>query len=337
MTTTNNNKQFSSHIAFMGLPNSGKSTLLNSLLGVPFSATSQKAQTTRSVIKGILFEEDIRHFIEDTSFSCDGQLIMLDTPGLNFRPGLLGRHMIQGVQESVESADIVVWLQDARSLSKNISFITGEDASPAKEYEWILDRMKKPTSKKQKWILALTKVDSINKNNLLPLMQKIHSVYGEQLEVVPIAAIEKKNSRSNLDGLLKVLVNSSQDHHQYYEEGQWTDLKARDFIANLVRGSIFIHLNQELPYEVECCVESVTGADEGRKAEVEASIWVSRDGMKGIVLGKGGAMIKKIGTLVRENYQKITEQDLVLKLQVKVVPNWPSQPKKLRELGYEYV
>ncbi len=315
-------------VAVLGRPNAGKSTLLNALLGTAVSGTSKRPQTTRQNIRGVIqFHNPEKEWT--------GQLVIVDTPGLNFKKGLLERSMHMAVEDTLAKVDLVVWVADARTWKKDLKDVELEQPGADRIASWLTNQLKalRPESK---WILVLSKVDLVAKNDLLPLIQKSLEVLPQFSDVVPIAAELGLGAKgSNLNALLEILKDTAPESDPMYGEETWTDLNDRQLIQNLVREAIFRQGREEVPYETDCSIESYVEPEGVKKmAEVHANIWVTKDSIKPILVGKAGSRIKEIGHSVRKRYKEITGHDLVLKLFVKVVEKWNLRAAHLQELGY---
>ena len=293
-------KEFrSGYVAIIGKPNVGKSTLLNSLLGQKLSIVTPKAQTTRNRITGILTEEDY-------------QIIFLDTPGI-FEPSyLLQQRMVQSALRAASDADILLLMAEANT--------------PPDEFEKeIFGRIK---DVKKKTILALNKVDRIQKDSLLPLIAAYHEQFQFE-EIVPISAL----AGDGMSELLEIIVNSLPIGGMYYPEDQLSDLPERFFIAEMIREKLFMQTQQEIPYSATVQTDEVKERRDS-KLYVRATIYVERESQKGIVIGKNGKMLKKIGQIAREEIEKWMEAKVYLDLWVKVKSDWRDTDRDLREFGY---
>jgi GTP-binding protein Era len=314
-------------VAILGRPNAGKSTLLNALMEVSLSATSKRPQTTRSNIRGV-----IQHYNGEREW--DGQLVLVDTPGVNFKKGLLDRSMHMQVEGALKDVDVVLWVADARNFAKDLRDIEMKRPGSDKLAGWLKHRLEQRGE--VRWILALSKVDMVNKNELLPLIAKAVEVVPEFSDVIPIAAEKGLHSKdSNLDCLLKVLRDAAPKQPPVFDEHTWTDLNERQLIQNLVREAIFRQVHEEVPYQADCTIMQYIEPTEGRRMpEVDATIWVAKDSLKPILVGAQGSRIKEIGQTVRARYKDITGEDIVLRMFVKVVDKWDSRAQSLSELGY---
>jgi GTP-binding protein Era len=323
-------------VAILGRPNAGKSTLLNALLEIAVSATSGRPQTTRTNVRGILQLHD------EKTKKWNGQIVLVDTPGVNFKKGLLDRSMHISLEEALDGLNVAIWVADARSFEKDLRDLELGRPGDDKIAGWLDVALGRKDSGKTpapgvKWILALSKVDQIDKPTLLPLMERIAKLVPEFSEIVPISAVKGlKNPASNLDTLLGLIRAQAPEGEPAYPEEAWTDLSERKLLQNLVRESVFRMSRDEVPYETDCSVYQFVEPDGEKKKRPEADvvIWVARKALKPIMVGARGSRIRDIGIAVRERYQDITGDDLILRLFVKVVDNWAHKPQLLSELGY---
>jgi GTPase len=292
-------------VAILGRPNVGKSTLLNALVGEKLAIVTPKPQTTRNRIVGVWNGPA-------------GQIVFVDTPGVHGSKKALNRFMVQEALGTIESVDAALLVVDA-----------GE-RRPGNEEREILRELKaaaKPT------VLAFNKVDKVkDKSALLPLLAEWEQVSKFEA-LVPISALKAKN----LDPLVAELVKLLPAGEPLYGPEMLTDRTERFLAAELIREQIFLQTRQELPYAVAVDIESWeerARQDGTADVVIEASILVERDTQKAIVVGKGGAMIREIGTKARAEVTALLGRPAHLKLQVKVDPEWTTSPEALARLGY---
>lgn len=319
----------SATVAILGRPNAGKSTLLNSLLDVAVSPVSDRPQTTRANVKGIL---QIRNQDE-----WQGQLVLVDTPGVNFRKGLLERSMHAAVENALEDVDVAIWTADARSFDKDLSDIAMKRPGADKIAGWLKSQLDGDEGIRTKWVLVLTKADLLQKNELLPVMERAAKLFPNLEHIVPVASPKGiSDPKSNLGALLNVLEGLAGEGEALYPEDAWTDQNESQLIQNLVREAIFRRHRKEVPYETDCTVTRFLDPEPPlrKKPQAEVTIWVSRQSLKPILVGHGGSRIKDIGIGARERYREITGEDIVLKLFVKVMEKWNLEGSRLEELGY---
>jgi GTPase len=289
----------SGFVALIGRPNAGKSTLLNYLVGEKIAAVSNKPQTTRHRIQGIVTNEA-------------GQIVFVDTPGVH-KPGyLLNRRMMAAVHDAILSVDVVVLLRDA-----SVSTGNGD--------RFVLDLVKesgKPS------ILVLNKIDKIkDKTLLLPLIEFYSKEY-EFAEIVPISALKGEA----IDNLLAQITKHLPEGDPIFAEDELTDQPMRTIVAEMVREKILSSTGEEIPYVTAVVTERWDDTDPVQP-RIYCAIYVERDSQKGIIIGKGGSKLKKIGTEARADIEKLLDTQIHLQLFVKVVEDWRNQPRDLDEMG----
>jgi len=297
----NSEKKFrSGYVALIGVPNVGKSTLLNQLLGYKVAIATPKPQTTRFQIRGILTGEDY-------------QIIFVDTPGIHEAKMLFNRLMVEQALGAIEEVDSVVFLVDAANRSPK---------AEEKIIE-ILRRADKPT------ILALNKIDLIKKGELLPMIDFFSRIFPFKA-IVPISALE----RDGLDELLEEIVATLPFGPMYYSPDMLTDQPERQLAAEIIREKIFMLTRQEIPYASAVVVEEFQEDPDKDLLYIQATVYVEKDSQKGIIIGKGGQMLKKIGTLAREELEFLLGKKVHLEIWVKVLKGWRKEEKALRRLGF---
>jgi GTP-binding protein Era len=317
-----------SKVAILGRPNAGKSTLLNALIESELSATSNRPQTTRRKISGV-----IQRF---TGKKWTGQLVLMDTPGINFQKGALERSFLNAVEEGLQEANVLLWIADARTFEKDLNDLEMDKVQEDRVANWLQHQMKITADMPQKWILVLNKADMLSKGELLPLIEKALKVLPRFCEVVPVSSIKGLASKdSNLNELLNVLDNYSHQADPIFDEDTFTDVSKRELLREFVREALFRTCKKEVPYQSDCQVlEWKEAPRKGLKTEVHAVIWASKPSLKGILVGSQGSKIKEIGMSARARYEEVTGEEIILKLFVKVVDRWERRSQTLGELGY---
>ena len=293
-------------VAIVGRPNVGKSTLLNRLVGQKLAIVSPKPQTTRGRILGVITRPD-------------AQVALLDTPGLHTAKGGLNARMVQQALQTLSDADLAAFLIEAGPPSI--------DAASRKA----LDQVKaahKPT------LLVINKVDTIPRAQVLPLIDRWKDLH-PWTEVYPLSALKGEN----VDGFLDALIRHLPEGPPLFPAEQWTDLHERDLAAELIREQLLRQTGQEVPYSAAVLIEQF---DESERnvgprglVRVSATVLVERDSQKAIVIGKGGARLKEIGTGARREMERLLGSKVFLQIHVRVEPGWTRTGKGLRRAGYE--
>lgn len=294
------NKDFRSGlVALIGRPNAGKSTLLNQLVGEKIAAVSNKPQTTRHRIKGIVTRDD-------------GQIVFVDTPGVH-KPGhLLNRRMMSAVHDAIMSVDLLVLMRDA-----SVSTGNGD--------RFVLDLVKQAESKA---VLVLNKIDKIkDKAALLPLMEFYSKEY-EFAEIMPVSALKG----DAIDDLLALIVKHLPQGEPIFDVDEMTDQPMRSIVAEMVREKILQSTGEEIPY-VTAVVTEVFDESDPTMTTIFCAIYVEKPSQKKIVIGKQGARIKDVGIKARMDIEKLIGKKVFLKLFVKVVEDWRNRERDLDEIG----
>ena len=293
-------------ITLIGAPNVGKSTLLNAMIGEHLAITSRRPQTTRNRIPGVLTRED-------------AQLIFIDTPGLHQGKSALNRYMDHIAHDALSDSDIVALLIEAGigpELQVGVSTVARQ----------VLEALK---ARQQRVFLIINKMDRIQRDHLLPIIEAYRDIYPFE-QIVPISALKK----DNVDQLLDVFAAALPQGPALYPPDLLTDLPERFFAAEIIREKLFRRLSQEVPYSTAVTIDS--WRDQGDKGVyIDATIHVERDSQKGIVIGKGGAQLKEIGTQARGQLEKLLNSRVHLKLFVRVEPRWTRSDKSIRKFGYQ--
>jgi GTPase len=295
----------SGFVCILGRPNAGKSTLLNALVGEKLAIISPKPQTTRNRIQGVIH-------IPKKKGKGGGQIVLIDTPGVHKPDSSLGRKMMVEVREALEGCDLVLVIMDvARKLDPRDEFA--------------LELVRRMGAKA---FLILNKVDLIReKSKLLPIIEEYRRLY-DFAEVIPISALKRKGLEVLLDGILAVLPAGP----AYFPEDQITDQPARFMAAEIIREQLLLNTSQEIPYSTTVIVENF---EEGKRlTRIGATIYCERDSQKGILVGKGGQMLKKIGTSARIQIERMLGTKVFLELYVKAEPGWRDSRRFVDELDW---
>jgi GTP-binding protein Era len=289
-------------VAVVGRPNVGKSTLINRILGQKIAAVSPKPQTTRKRQLGILSDDKT-------------QMIFIDTPGLHLPRTRLGEYMVKIAENAFRDADVIVVLQDVSEMPDRADQHLAETVT----------RLRGETP----LLLALNKADLLTKSKRLELIAA-HSALITYDKALLVSALQG----DGVDELLKELLARIPLGPRYFPVDQVSEANMRFIAAEIIREKILLHTEQEIPHSVAVEIEAYREQDDGR-AEISALLYVERDTQKGILIGKGGEMIKRIGTDARIEIAEIAGGPVHLELHVKVLKNWRSDPKLLARLGYK--
>ncbi|MEK6538118.1 MAG: GTPase Era [Nitrospirota bacterium] len=291
----------SGFVSIIGMPNVGKSTLLNSILGQKVSIVSDKPQTTRNRILGV-------KTLPGT------QVIFIDTPGIHKPKHKLNQFMVKTAINTLDEVDIVLFMTEA-----------GESIGAGDRYIIeILKKTKKPV------FLLINKIDMVQKGTLLPLMDEFSRLCKFE-EIFPVSALHGDNIAELEESIMRRLPEGP----QYFPEDAVTDQPMRFIAAELVREKIFQLTYEEIPYSVAVGIEEFREDDEKKVAFIRAVIFVDKVSQKGIIIGKGGTMLKKVGQLAREELEAIMGVKVFLELWVKVKSGWRGDDMILRMLGYK--
>ena len=291
-------------MAVLGRPNVGKSTLVNALLGQKIAAVSPKAQTTRARQLAILTEEDT-------------QIIFIDTPGMHNPINKLGRAMNTIVEQTLQDADIILWLVDA--------------SQPPQDEDRLLKTTLEGIADLPPVVLALNKMDAV-KNDEVDMVDRSF----QDLYQTPYHVRISARRGNGLPELLAVLKELLPEGNPFYPEDQVTDYYERQIAADLIREAALIFLQQEVPHAMAVRVDEYTERENGA-AYIAATLFVEKNSQKGIVIGKGGSMLKKIGSMARTLIEEMSTRTVYLDLRVKVSENWRNNTVFLQRMGYQDV
>ena len=286
----------SGFISIIGRPNVGKSTLLNALLGEKIAIISDKPQTTRNRILGVVNMPGM-------------QMVFMDTPGIHKPMHKMNEFMVKTALSTYNEVDVILLLVEATE-------------KPGGGDKYIIETLKQV---KTPVFLLINKVDLVEKERLLPLIGEFSTLYNFA-EIIPISAL-----RNDVGGLLDAISRRLPQGPQYFPEDQLTDQPERFIVSEIIREKVFELTKEEIPYSTAVAIEEVK--EEPDITKIAAVIYVERDSQKGILIGKGGTMLKRIGTLAREDSEKLLGMKIFLKLWVKVKKGWREDERMLRNLG----
>ena len=291
----------SGFVALIGRPNVGKSTLMNTLIGQKIAITSSKPQTTRNRIQTVFTDER-------------GQIVFLDTPGIHKAKNKLGEYMVKVSTRTLRDVDLVLWLVEPGTF-------IGEGDEHIFE---ILSNVEVPV------ILAVNKVDSLKqKDDILGVIAKYSSKMNFA-DIVPVSALKGTNT----DELLKVIFKYLSEGPMYYDENTVTDQPIKQIASELIREKALKFLQDEIPHGIAVEIDTWSYRKGGGMVDIEAAIVCEKDSHKGIIIGKGGGMLKKIGSAARKDIENLLECKVNLKLWVKVRPKWRDSDVQMKNFGY---
>ncbi|MCI5943375.1 MAG: GTPase Era [Eubacterium sp.] len=291
----------SGFVTIIGRPNVGKSTLMNHLIGQKIAITSNKAQTTRNRIQ--------------TVYTCDeGQIVFLDTPGINKAKNKLGDYMLSAAERTLNEVDLILWLVEPTT------FIGGGE-------QYIIEKLQ---NVKTPVFLVINKTDLAGEEEIL----KAIVAYKDKVnfaEVIPVSALKGTNTEDLLSSILSYLPEGP----MYYDEDTVTDQPERQIVAELIREKALRLLSQEIPHGIAVMIERMKTRKKGDIVDIDAVIVCERDSHKGIIIGKQGAMIKEIGTQARTEIENLLDTKVNLKMWVKVKKDWRDSDLLLKNYGFD--
>ncbi|ANQ74366.1 GTPase Era [Rhodococcus qingshengii] len=298
----------SGFVCFVGRPNTGKSTLTNALVGSKIAITSSRPQTTRHTIRGIVHREH-------------AQLILVDTPGLHKPRTLLGQRLNDLVRDTYSEVDVIC-----------LCIPADEAIGPGDR--WIVQQVRQ-MAPKTKLVGIVTKIDKVSRDAVGKQLLALSTLLGPESEVVPVSA----KSGEQVEILVDVLAGLMDEGPAFYPDGELTDEPEEVLMAELIREAALEGLGEELPHSLAVVIEEVIPREgrtekQGEMLDVHALLYVERPSQKGIVIGKGGARLREVGTSARLQIEKLLGVRIFLELHVKVAKDWQRDPKQLGRLGF---
>lgn len=286
--------------AIIGRPNVGKSTLMNHLIGQKIAITSKKPQTTRNKIQ--------------TVYTCeDGQIVFLDTPGIHKAKNKLGEYMVNVAEQTLKDVDVILWLVEPTT------YIGAGEKHIVEQ----LEKTRLPV------ILVINKIDTIKKEEILQVIDTYRKLY-DFAEIIPVSALREINTQDILTSMFKYLPYGP----MFYDEDTVTDQPQRQIVAEVIREKALHALDEEIPHGIAVTIEKMRERKGQKIVDIEAMIICERDSHKGIIIGKQGTMLKKIGSNARFEIEKMLEEKVNLKLWVKVRKDWRDSDIQMKNFGY---
>ena len=290
----------SGFVAIIGRPNVGKSTLMNHLIGQKIAITSKKPQTTRNKIP--------------TVYTCeDGQIIFLDTPGIHKAKNKLGEYMVNVAEQTLKDVDVILWLVEPTT------YIGAGEKHIAEQ----LQKTSLPV------ILVINKVDTVKKEDILQVIDNYRKLY-DFAEIIPASALRGQNTKDIVNSLFKYMPYGP----MFYDEDTVTDQPQRQIVAEIIREKALHALDEEIPHGIAVTIEKMRERKGQHIVDIEATIICERDSHKGIIIGKQGSMLKKIGSNARFEIEKMLEERVNLKIWVKVKKDWRDSDTLMKNFGY---
>ena len=301
----------SGYITVVGKPNAGKSTLVNKLVGFKVAITTPKPQTTRYNIKGIITNQN-------------SQMIFIDTPGVHIPKHKMGEYMMKGVENAIASVDVIIYLVDA---SKPTIDTANENI------------MKNIASSKAKVILAINKIDKIEKGKILKIIsiydEYMRKLNGEFKEIIPISVFKN----DGIELLIQKIEENLPIGEKIYDDDEITDMTERELVEEIIREKALNNLEEEVPHGIKVEVEKFKKRktrDKKAIYDIDVNIICEKNSHKGIIIGKDGMMLKKIGSLARKDIEDMLEDKVNLKLWVKVRENWQQNENYIKDIKNKY-
>ena len=305
MTDDSGSEFRSGFVCLIGRPNTGKSTLTNALVGEKVAITSSRPQTTRHTIRGIVHREDF-------------QIVLVDTPGLHRPRTLLGKRLNDLVRDTYSDVDVIV-----------LCIPVDEAIGPGDR--WIYEQIR-DVAPRTTLVVAVTKIDKVPKDRVAAQLMAVNELVGEHAAaIVPVSA----TTGEQVEVLIGVLVDQLKPGPAFYPDGELTDEPEETLMAEFIREAALEGVRDEMPHSLAVVIDEVSPR-EGRDdlIDVRAILYVERDSQKGIVIGRGGARLKKVGSNARRQIERLLGTKVYLELRVKVAKNWQQDPKLLGRLGF---
>ena len=297
----NTPKTKSGFVTLIGRPNVGKSTLMNHLIGQKIAITSNKPQTTRNRIQTVYTDER-------------GQIVFLDTPGIHKAKNKLGEYMVNVAERTLNEVDVILWLVEPST------FIGAGERHIVEQ----LKRTKTPV------ILIINKVDTVDKKEIIKYMDTYRKVY-DFAEIIPVSALRAQNLDTVLDQIFKYLPYGP----MFYDEDTITDQPQRQIVAEMIREKALRCLDEEIPHGIAVAIDQMKERKGGGMFDIDATIICERDSHKGIIIGKGGSMLKRIGSEARRDIENMLEEKVNLQLWVKVKKDWRDSDFLMKNFRYD--
>lgn len=294
-------KKKSGFVTLIGRPNVGKSTLMNKLIGQKIAITSNKPQTTRNKIQTVYHSDE-------------GQIIFVDTPGIHKAKNKLGDYMVNVAKKTLEEVDIVLWLVEPSN------FIGAGERHIAEQ----LKKVKVPV------FLIINKIDTVKKDEILMFIDTYRKIYDFD-EIIPVSALKGTNTDDIISTIFKYLPYGP----MFYDEDTVTDQTMRQIASELIREKALRCIDDEIPHGIAVYIDRMTERPSGDIIDIDATILCERDSHKGIIIGKQGTMLKKIGSLARKEIENMMDIKINLKLWVKVRKDWRDSDIQIKNAGYD--
>ena len=290
----------SGFVTLIGRPNVGKSTLMNQLIGQKIAITSNKPQTTRNRIQTVLTTEE-------------GQIVFVDTPGIHKAKNKLGEYMVNVAEQTLKDVDVILWLVEPTT------YIGAGEKHIAEQ----LQKTSLPV------ILVINKVDTVKKEDILQVIDNYRKLY-DFAEIIPASALRGQNTKDIVNSLFKYMPYGP----MFYDEDTVTDQPQRQIVAEIIREKALHALDEEIPHGIAVTIEKMRERKGQHIVDIEATIICERDSHKGIIIGKQGSMLKKIGSNARFEIEKMLEERVNLKIWVKVKKDWRDSDTLMKNFGY---